>query len=72
MNTKLRFCLLGLSVALTLLSGCAVISVAGAAASTAISVSGSVAASTARVTGKVVEKTIDVAGDIIVNSAKSE
>jgi uncharacterized lipoprotein YbaY len=54
------------------LCGCAVVSVAGAVASTAISVSGAVATSTARVTGKVVEKTIDVAADVIINSNKAE
>jgi hypothetical protein len=42
------------------LGGCAVASVAGAAAGAAIEVTGAVVATTVRVTGKVVEKTIDV------------
>ena len=46
--------------AATLLSGCAVVSVAGAAAGAAISVTGAVVASTVSVTGKVIGKTIDV------------
>lgn len=41
------------------LSGCAVASVAGAAAGAAISVTGAVVSTGVRVTGKVVEKTID-------------
>lgn len=41
-------------------SGCAVITVAGATASTVISVTGSVVSTTVGVAGKVVEKTIDV------------
>jgi hypothetical protein len=43
------------------LPGCAVVSVAGAAAGAAISVGGAVVGSTVRVAGKVVEKTIDLA-----------
>lgn len=43
-----------------LLSGCAVVSVAGAAAGAAISVTGAVVSSTVSVTGKVIGKTIDV------------
>lgn len=42
-------------------SGCAVVSVAGAAAGAAISVTGAVVSSGVKVTGKVVEKTIDLA-----------
>jgi hypothetical protein len=42
------------------LSGCAVVSVAGAAAGAAISVTGAVVSSGVKVAGKVVEKTIDV------------
>ena len=43
-----------------LLSGCAVVSVAGAAAGAAISITGAVVSTTVSVTGKVIEKTIDV------------
>ncbi|WP_119154910.1 hypothetical protein [Caldimonas tepidiphila] len=42
------------------LPGCAVVSVAGAAAGAAISVTGAVVSTGVKVTGKVVEKTIDV------------
>ena len=42
------------------LSGCAVVSVAGAAAGAAISVGGAVVSTSIKVTGKVIEKTIDV------------
>lgn len=42
-----------------LLGGCAVVTVAGAAAGAAISVTGAVVSTGVRVTGKVVEKTID-------------
>jgi hypothetical protein len=41
--------------------GCAVVSVAGAAAGAAISVGGAVVGTTVKVAGKVVEKTIDLA-----------
>jgi uncharacterized lipoprotein YbaY len=51
---------LGLATA-SALSGCAVVSVAGAAAGAAISVTGAVVSTGVKVTGKVVEKTIDVA-----------
>jgi hypothetical protein len=44
----------------SLLGGCAVASVAGAAAGAAISVAGAVVSTGVKVTGKVVEKTIDV------------
>ena len=44
-----------------LLSGCAIVSVAGAAAGAAISVTGAVVSTGVKVTGKVIEKTIDVA-----------
>lgn len=43
-----------------LLGGCAVVTVAGAAAGAAISVGGAVVSTGVKVTGKVVEKTIDV------------
>jgi hypothetical protein len=42
-----------------LVPGCAVVSVAGAAAGAAISVTGAVVGTTVSVAGKVVEKTID-------------
>lgn len=42
------------------MQGCAVISVAGAAAGAAISVGGAVVSTGVKVTGKVIEKTIDV------------
>ncbi|MBU6436201.1 MAG: hypothetical protein KGJ44_07275 [Betaproteobacteria bacterium] len=48
-----------LALALTVLPGCAVVSVAGAAAGAAISVTGAVVSTGVSVTGKVVEKTID-------------
>ena len=54
------FCI-GLGLAGVLLSGCAVVSVAGAAAGAAISVTGAVVSTGVKVTGKVIEKTIDVA-----------
>lgn len=43
-----------------MLGGCAVISVAGAAAGAAISVAGAVVSTGVKVTGKVIEKTVDV------------
>lgn len=42
-----------------LLGGCAVVSVAGAAAGAAISVTGAVISTGVKVTGKVIEKTVD-------------
>ena len=44
----------------SMLGGCAVISVAGAAAGAAISVTGAVVSTGVKVTGKVIEKTVDV------------
>ena len=41
-------------------SGCAVVTVAGAAAGAAISVTGAVVSTGVKVTGKVIEKTIDL------------
>jgi hypothetical protein len=52
--------LIAACVALHLLGGCAVVSVAGAAAGAAIEVTGAVVSTGVRVTGKVVEKTFDV------------
>ena len=51
--------LLLVPAALLPLSGCTVLSVAGAAAGAAISVTGAVVSTTVKVGGKVVEKTID-------------
>ena len=48
------------AAAATLFGGCAVISVAGAAAGAAISVTGAVVSTTVSVTGKVIEKSIDL------------
>lgn len=46
------------------LNGCAVVTVAGAAAGAAIAVTGAVVSTGVKVTGKVIEKTVDaVAGD---------
>jgi hypothetical protein len=62
---KLKFPLLlsALLAAPLLFSGCAVVSVAGAAAGAAISVTGAVVSTGISVTGKVIEKTVDaVAG----------
>ncbi|HEX7438239.1 MAG TPA: hypothetical protein VF308_16155 [Caldimonas sp.] len=53
-----RLCLL-LCVIGAALPGCAVVSVAGAAAGAAISVTGAVVSSGVKVTGKVIEKTVD-------------
>ena len=47
-------------LALAVLTGCAVVSVAGAVAGAAISVTGAVVSTGVKVTGKVIEKTIDV------------
>lgn len=52
--------LAGLVAVASLLGGCAVVNVAGAAAGAAISVTGAVVATTVSVTGKVIGKTIDV------------
>lgn len=49
-----------LAAALVALSGCAVVTVAGAVAGAAISVTGAVISTGVKVTGKVIEKTIDV------------
>ena len=50
----------GLLGAALLLPGCAVVTVAGAAAGAAVSVAGAVVSTGVKVTGKVVEKTIDL------------
>ncbi|WP_349742533.1 hypothetical protein [Roseateles cavernae] len=51
-----------LLLAATLLSGCAVVSVAGAVAGATISVAGAVVSTGVKVGGKVIEKTIDAVG----------
>ena len=50
-----------LALALAVLPGCAVVTVAGAVAGAAISVTGAVVSTGVKVTGKVIEKTIDIA-----------
>jgi len=50
-----------LLLATAALSGCGVLSVAGAAAGAAVSVTGAVVSTGVKVTGKVVEKAIDIA-----------
>jgi hypothetical protein len=50
---------LGLAFALAVLPGCAVVTVAGAAAGAVISVTGAVISTGVKVTGKVIEKVID-------------
>jgi hypothetical protein len=52
--------LAGTAALVTSLAGCAVVTVAGAAAGAAISIGGAAVSSTVKVTGKVVEKAIDV------------
>ena len=49
-----------LATTLLMLSGCAVVSVAGALAGATISVAGAVVSTGVKVGGKVIEKTIDV------------
>ena len=44
----------------SMLGGCAVVSVVGAAAGAAIAVTGAVVSTGVKVTGKVIEKTVDV------------
>jgi hypothetical protein len=53
-----RLCLLLCTIGVAL-PGCAVVSIAGAAAGAAISVTGAVVSSGVKVTGKVIEKTVD-------------
>lgn len=75
-SRRLRQRALGLvagAAALLGLGGCAVVSVAGAAAGAAIAVTGAVVSAGVQVTGKVVEKTIDaVSGskDLAAEEAK--
>ncbi|MES3013910.1 MAG: hypothetical protein V4750_09310 [Pseudomonadota bacterium] len=57
---KDRLATAALIAATLALPGCAVITVAGAAAGAAISVTGAVVGATVKVTGKVIEKAIDV------------
>jgi hypothetical protein len=58
-RAAIRLCLPALLLACAALGGCAVVSVAGAAAGAAISVTGAVVSTGVKVTGKVIEKTID-------------
>ena len=55
---RLALCTL-MAAALLASSGCAVVSVVGAAAGAAIDVAAAVVSTTVKVTGKVVEKTLD-------------
>lgn len=55
----MKYLLPALLLTLPLLQGCAVVSVAGAAAGAAISVTGAVVSTTVKVGGKVIEKSID-------------
>lgn len=59
-NTRHLMRLAGALAFAAALSGCAVVTVAGAAAGAAISVTGAVVSTGVKVTGKVIEKTIDV------------
>jgi hypothetical protein len=61
LSRRSPFTLPALLLATAALSGCGVLSVAGAAAGAAISVTGAVVGAGVKVTGKVVEKAIDVA-----------
>ena len=56
-SVRLALCL---ALGAVLLPGCAVVTVAGAAAGAVIGVAGAVVSTGVKVTGKVVEKTIDV------------
>ncbi len=60
LKTSLPLSLAGVLAVALALSGCAVVSVAGAAAGAAISVTGAVVSTGVSVTGKVIEKTVDV------------
>ena len=55
--------LLSATLCAWVLSGCAVVTVAGAAAGAVISVGGAVVSTGVKVTGKVIEKTIDAVSD---------
>jgi hypothetical protein len=60
MKLKTPLFLAGVLAVALVVSGCAVVSVAGAAAGAAISVTGAVVSTGVSVTGKVIEKTVDV------------
>ena len=60
-KTRFTVALLTSMLALAVLPGCAVVTVAGAVAGAAISVTGAVVSTGVKVTGKVIEKTIDIA-----------
>jgi len=59
-SERSRAALLAAMLASACLGGCAVVTVAGAAAGTAISVAGAVVSTGVKVTGKVIEKTVDI------------
>ena len=59
-SERSRAALLAAMLASACLGGCAVVTIAGAAAGAAISVTGAVVSTGVKVTGKVIEKTIDV------------
>jgi hypothetical protein len=59
MNHLRRLFLVVALLPLLACGGCAVVSVAGAAAGAAISVTGAVVSTGVKVTGKVIEKTVD-------------
>ena len=56
-RTRLVLCL---AIGTLALPGCAVVTVAGAAAGAAIGVAGAVVSTGVKLTGKVIEKTVDV------------
>lgn len=56
---RARAALIAGALALAVLPGCAVVTVAGAVAGAAISVTGAVVSAGVKVTGKVIEKTVD-------------
>jgi hypothetical protein len=58
-----RLALLSAALCACVLSGCAVVTVAGAAAGAVITVGAAVVSTGVKVTGKVIEKTIDAVGD---------
>ncbi|MDC6165970.1 hypothetical protein PO768_00835 [Paucibacter sp. XJ19-41] len=62
LKPSFRLRLLLAAMPLLMLSGCAVVSVAGAVAGATISVAGAVVSTGVKVGGKVIEKTIDAVG----------
>jgi len=63
-----RLALLSAALCACVLSGCAVVTVAGAAAGAVITVGAAVVSTGVKVTGKVIEKTIDAVGDDDANA----